>query len=607
MSFNILFAQNNFKKQHNIRWVKNDFSQNSINNLNNFSPLLLGTSIKESFLKTSFSRTNSIYIVYKTSSTKGEQLLSLYGNEKSHNFNSHFLIKNDSIDLKKGNKKKGIILSYTFNQKKKKEAFITLNNQYLDSTTSVYEMIFIDQKLTKIEKSGIETYLALKYGISLANSTYYKNHIGEDLWNSKKNESFNYKLFGIGKSNYYSFFNNESSHSEEAFLKIQMDTLFVKNRMDAVGRKKVYDDDFLIIGSNQGRVSFEENENSQMKILSKRWMIQNYGKQVKKAFIKVNWKELNIDTLDVENLVLLVNKEKPEFNENSDFIVFKGEINKDELIFECKEWDGDKSGCDYFTLSINRILSLDAIWDNKDVCFTQNQIKIKIKDGISPYMLAITNLKTRNIDYLKVDQDEVEFNALSNDSHNVQVTDASGLKKNLLVESANNSVQNNNITIVLNDVFNIQDNFALIKPIVNNPNNVKLSYTWTKSGNILAKTQTIKATEEGVYTLDVENELGCSQQYLTKVNKISSDYLNEDWKIYPNPCRTTDFFSIHFNFIKPTHVQYYIYTLDGKLIASKDLGNITNETIKEKIHFPGTYQILATYNNSSQIKKIIIH
>lgn len=610
MSFNILFAQNNFKKQYNIRWVKNDFIQKSDKNLNNFPPVKLSSKIKESFLKANFGRTNTVYLVYRTASTKGEQLLNLYGNEVSHNFNSHFLVKNDSLDLKKGIKDKGMFISHSFNQKKKKEAFIVLNNQYVDSTTAVYEMIFIDDKLSIKEKNGLETYLALKYGISLHDINDYKNHHGVNIWNGKLNKAYNFNLFGIGKNRYYNFLNNKSSHSEDASVIVQFDTLNILDRSDFKGRTNLHDDEYLILGSNNKKIHFIDDEKSKFKSLERKWMVQKIGNHSKQAFLRFNCNELGIDTINAEKkYVLLLNRKEDIFESEKNTNVIEGTIKEGELIFSKINWDEDLSGADYFTIGLRKELNVEISIKASEKCFSPNHVELNIKKGNASYKIEITDIKTGKEEIIETEKDKITFEFVPDNSIKIRVTDANGLQFEKIIEDEN-KISKSEVVINLHDKFSITESkrSVILSPKIINVDKEELEFKWYKLGKIVGSNQNLETSEEGTYILVVKNQQGCSSKYTTTVLKEkASNYLMEDWTIYPNPAKSNEYFSIHFNFSEPTYVKYYIYTLEGKLISEKEVGFVTENVIKERIPFSGTYQILATYKNLSQIKKVIIY
>src|SRR5690606_16142758 len=61
------------------------------------------------------------------------------------------------------------------------------------------EFISFPFELSANQKNRVESYLALKYGITLYNKSSYKNSRNVVFWNSKNNQLFPNFIFGIGK------------------------------------------------------------------------------------------------------------------------------------------------------------------------------------------------------------------------------------------------------------------------------------------------------------------------------------------------------------------------------------------------------------------------
>jgi len=88
----------------------------------------------------------------------------------------------------------------------------------------IAEIISYDDRLSNQEQNQIETYLAIKYGITLENKNYI-NSDGSIVWNSASNSAYNNDIFGIGRDN-ISLLNQSQSKSinGDAALDIQAES-----------------------------------------------------------------------------------------------------------------------------------------------------------------------------------------------------------------------------------------------------------------------------------------------------------------------------------------------------------------------------------------------
>ena len=81
----------------------------------------------------------------------------------------------------------------------------------------IAEYLVFDYFLKKPEALKIETYLAIKYGISLIASNYLSSS-NRILWNYEENEAYSNGIAGIGKDSVMGLLQRQGSSSEEEGL-----------------------------------------------------------------------------------------------------------------------------------------------------------------------------------------------------------------------------------------------------------------------------------------------------------------------------------------------------------------------------------------------------
>ena len=118
----------------------------------------------------------------------------------------------------------------------------------------VAEIISYASRVPDEDRIKIETYLALKYGITLGVNGTSKNYVdsgGNIIWNVTNNAGFNYDIAGIGRNVDSDLYQKQSKNNNNANdVTIGLGVIAATNSANINEFKK--DRDFLIWGSNNG-------------------------------------------------------------------------------------------------------------------------------------------------------------------------------------------------------------------------------------------------------------------------------------------------------------------------------------------------------------------
>lgn len=122
----------------------------------------------------------------------------------------------------------------------------------------VAEIMTFAERVPDTDRPKIETYLAIKYGITLGSSTQaekdYSNSFGTKIWDISLNAGYNYNIAGIGRDS-ISDLNQKQSKSlnETNEITIGLGLIFDTNSKNTNEFKK--DGDFLVWGCDNGAFS----------------------------------------------------------------------------------------------------------------------------------------------------------------------------------------------------------------------------------------------------------------------------------------------------------------------------------------------------------------
>jgi len=118
----------------------------------------------------------------------------------------------------------------------------------------VAEIMTFAQRVPDADRPKIETYLAIKYGITLGETQAEKNYVnsaGNAIWNITTNSGFNYNIAGIGRADNSDLNQKQSKSVNDANeVTIGLDGIFATNSANINEFKK--DGDFLVWGCDNG-------------------------------------------------------------------------------------------------------------------------------------------------------------------------------------------------------------------------------------------------------------------------------------------------------------------------------------------------------------------
>lgn len=176
------------------------------------------------------------------------------------------------------------------------------------------ELLVFDYQLSVQDSRKFETYLAVKYGITLNN--HYVSSCGKELWNMNTENTYHNRVFafgrddGYGLNQYVSTTSNEESpnftnlKANESYFQADSYLSSSAKRLLVVGQEKgsnLIHEDYTIIGDNNDSLicdhQIEISTNQSIEIFRRKWLIR---KTVPDAFSEISWDkspQLTLNTL----------------------------------------------------------------------------------------------------------------------------------------------------------------------------------------------------------------------------------------------------------------------------------------------------------------------
>lgn len=143
-----------------------------------------------------------------------------------------------------------------------------------ESADSICESIIYSRMLSSRERQKVDTYLALKYGVTLDQTvpTSYVSSDGRVVWDAVTNAEFSHRIFGLCNDTISSFHSSEKTSAEDAnLLMIDTDTITPMS--------------YVVCGDDNNALKYIRKE-GQPKRLGRTWKIMLTGNTPQSITIK---------------------------------------------------------------------------------------------------------------------------------------------------------------------------------------------------------------------------------------------------------------------------------------------------------------------------------
>lgn len=574
-----LYSQTDYIKNNATLWLKND----SIANCTNYNYHCSLNQLDSIY--NIYSNHFSFFIAYKTDNTIEKDIVSLkYGNKLIKITNKFVLKQNDTITTLDSNKTAKIV-SYLHNDasfSKKGKLYIDL----LDSQTQqddILEIIFIPKVVSKYAKEKIETYLSLKYGVSLEENQYYRSVSNDTLWNPAILTDFSKDVTGMGNDSDNFYNKNRSYNFNLKGLEMYTDTIFNARNYVLWGHN----------GKNKIIANHNELSNNNYKV----WHFKKHLDSIDSRLFKIKmsqelWQS-SIDTLLVnEKIYLYVSHYNSQGTiELAGGQYYEGVLNtENDVLFDNINFLNDSR------FIFIKAPNMNAFVSRSINCDENTKLTLDFIEGKYPLNITISNSQFNKKYY--VESSKKVIDDLPEGKFNMQIIDKWNNEKNIEIEIK----KEKKFQVSLNDEWELNETgFVIVTPEILIADK-SLKFKWQKDNQVIGDENTIKLTTEGDYSLIVTNGI-CEDYYKFKVNSNSTKFIS----LYPNPCKVNEGITINLPQDKNQFVEVRINDINGKLIKLLNFEQLNTDTIKFNIETSGVYLINLKLDNYTKIFKVIIY
>lgn len=602
------YAQNPGNVPGSSIWIKNDKllinskkEQGKPNPvLFNFNPITDREAFAKPF-KNVVAEQYSLFFVFKSDIEEERLLMNISRGKTNVVITNKELLSNTEM-LFEIETKQGIILSYLNanndkNGKKRNSLIIDeLFAEDKEGKEQLMELVYFPRLLSKPERQKVETYLSIKYGISIANNCDYLDSQANKIWNAEENSAYGKRITGLGRDDAYGLYQRQSGNSLKDGLYIGF------GRIDTTNQHNKYilkDRSFLLWGDNGGKTMLLDTKHERLKKMERLWKMDASGILPMDSIatqIKINKKEFAYVKKEVKDFLwLCINStDNAPFNYTDARYIRQSSEDEEFIYFNDVKWDTDGSGDDLFTF----IQGPDFMVEHHEdfACEAEyGAVSVKLIGGTPPFTVNFGNRESIT------SGNTISFDDLQSGTYNIKATDAKGSSISEDIEISSLS----DVSVTLLPVWYLDDKEELtIRPTISNSSK-NLAFEWSTNGKRISTEKEFIAKATGDYTLTVSNAEGCKKSIPFKIEGQNNS-LSHGWSIYPNPVLSGEEFSIDFNLENETEVTVTINSMEGKQILRKSLGRITDYKYQESIIVSGVYMVKIQAGNTSDTIKLIV-
>lgn len=371
------------------------------------------------------------------------------------------------------------------------------------------ECLVYDKPVSNKEKKQIESYLAIKYGITLDQSAgpmHYYASSGKIIWNGNVHQSYNQHLAGIGRDDGYGLYQTISGSTA------------IPGLME-VSSTNLSNGEYYVWGDNGSELRFRKKR-GWPSCLGREWMAALAAKSMQVSF------HLNTHYLDAlpnaeETLYLVIDTSGTGLYKATDTHFYQG-VRDSIWHFQNIVLLSEKSIYSHFSFisAPNFFAWLEL--DSPSCNGKQGSVTLKIMGGNSPYQIVLDGKK------FKTNENLFTIPSVLQGNHNITITDTNEniYTTSFLMSTAGFDSIPSWDPVVLRKGF-VQE----VDATVDIPD---YSYQWCLPDGEAINSGAVVLEQDGLYQLTVCDGKGCSTMREIEVSLYENSLINS-FIAYPNP------------------------------------------------------------------------
>jgi hypothetical protein len=454
------------------------------------------------------------------------------------------------------------------------------------------ELIVFDRVLDRAERLKVASYLALKYAITLTETSgTYVNSQGQVLWNGEAYPAYHHNIAGIGRDDSSGLLQKIASSSNYPnLLSISVPNGFANG-------------DFLIWGDNDLTLAPAPKIIGMPALLQRQWLLTMQGKTA--SFTS----EILLDTKQIHG----TNAEKPVYWMLIDrsgqggfklpdvqFIKMQ-EIDSQGFVRFKASWPGGHSEKNIFSFVAAQDLLLAATVSQPSCALPESgQIQVKVVGGQAPYLLTVENKTTGTSSHYRIRAaaSDMTLPGLAAGKYFLKVSDA---QQQVYVDSFFINPADAPRPLALAAEYELTSGKTLqLNAADQLPPGI--FYYWRSPDHTESTRPILEIKQAGTYTLTT-SKAGCSYTQEIQVKAPPVSIFSAE-VVYPNP--SAGMFNVKVVLSKPATLILSVYSAEGKQVLSKKSSGSDHYTFSEQLRANGLYYLVLQAGSAISTHKLLV-
>lgn len=448
------------------------------------------------------------------------------------------------------------------------------------------EIVVYDRMLSPQQQQCVESYFAIKYGLTLPDS--YLSSTETIVWDVRKNAAFHRRIAGIGRDDASALLQLQSTSSHApSLLTLSAGPLAASN---AANSATLPDQTFLLCGDNGALLWPADPQPGSPRLLLRRWKMSASGSGALNASTELRFDPrlavvpplppghvwwLSVDRSGTGQFHPSQVRHIPAAASES------GEV----AVFPKLLWDADGSGSDMFALGSGPAL-LAQFWADVPVCSTgaAGRLHIGAAGGLPPYYFSVSG---KGVDFQRQWLSETDaptvLEGVGPGEYALTLTDATGriFQEKTYVQPADAPTAN------LAPRYWLRPGEPLI---LHTAPQTGIGYAWSGPEGFQSSSSDVSITVPGLYCLSMERD-GCVSRHDFEVLAPLGDRFRL-LRLLPNPVAAGADFQLFIELDEAAPVEVSVTDAAGRTVWSHTLRGSDRYAHMSRVDAAaGTYQV----------------
>ncbi|MDR2138494.1 MAG: T9SS type A sorting domain-containing protein [Tannerella sp.] len=456
----------------------------------------------------------------------------------------------------------------------------------------IAEMLIYDRVLSPEERLRVETYLCIKYGLSLEQATpaSYINSRREVIWDADAHRGYGARMTALGRDD-ASGLHQRSSESSLALGLLRLSL--------PAAQESLADNSFLLCSDNGGSLKMIKKQGEPL-TLERKWKILSHG-DLSSQTARLEIVPAYIEDLPSPGNVYRLMRDRSGSGlfpvAETDYLPTSGTASSG---FDALRWDvGDAASQEVFTL-----IEAPAFFVRAQVqepgCknATTGRLDVALVGGQAPCQIRLLDEKMQLLRQQTTQAKYCTFDQIEAGHYFLLASDLSGMTctEELYVNHADGPLPE------VNDRYTLPAGSAIT--VVAGASGTDRRYSWNGPGGFKAYAPQAEIRQAGNYIVSVEDAAGCRTSKTFTVQP-SLPHNFQSVALLPNPTKDGNF-ALRIKLFRSAPVRISIYDLQGTLLRRETLAESSiYHLYRGNVRNRGLYLIELSSEGSTEVRKLI--